>query len=232
MMRVAIVEDDGYQSAMMARLFAEHGASAEVFSAGRRFLRHACNTTFDVSIIDLRLPDITGLEVLDKLRGIEAASRRAMPAMIVTGHTESSVMQHAFDRGAIDFLIKPFRAEELVIRASSIARRAQPRLFDDAPMQAGRLAINLATMQAFVAGREVSLSARELRLAWLLLQKRGQNVSRAEMLRLVWGHMGSSASRTLDTHIGRIRKKLDLDRSCDIRLRAVYGVGYRMDVFS
>lgn len=231
-MRVAIVEDDRHQSGLMARLFAEHGASAEVFHDGRRFLRHACNTTFDVSIIDLRLPDIPGLEVLDKLRGIELASRRAMPAMIVTGHTESSVMQHAFDRGAIDFLIKPFRPDELLIRAGAIARRAQPRLFDDAVMSVGRLSINLATLQAFVEGQEVRLTARELRLAWLLLQKRGQNVSRAEMLRLVWGHTGSSASRTLDTHIGRLRKKLDLDHMEDIRLRAVYGVGYRMDVFS
>lgn len=231
-MRVAIVEDDSYQSALMARLFADHGASAEVFRDGRRFLRHACDTTFDVSIIDLRLPDITGLEVLDKLRGLEIATRRAMPAMIVTGHTESSVMQHAFDRGAVDFLIKPFRPDELLIRAGAVARRAQPRLFDDAPMDAGRLSINLATMQAFVYGKEVRLSARELRLTWLLLQKRGQNVSRAEMLRLVWGHTGVSASRTLDTHIGRIRKKLGLDLRDDIRLRAVYGVGYRLDVFS
>lgn len=231
-MRVAIVEDDRRQSEMMARLFAEHGASAEVFSAGRRFLRHACDNAFDVSIIDLRLPDITGLDVLDKLRGIELSSRRAMPAMMVTGQAEASVMQHAFDRGAIDFLLKPFRHEELLIRAKSIARRAQPKLFDDAPMQVGRLSINLATMQAFIDGQEVRLSARELRLAWLLLQKRGQNVSRAEMLRLVWGHMGSSASRTLDTHIGRIRKKLDLDKDDEIRLRAVYGVGYRLDVFS
>lgn len=231
-MRVAIVEDDSRQSEMMARLFAEHGASAEVFSAGRRFLRHACDNAFDVSIIDLRLPDITGLDVLDKLRGIELSSRRAMPAMMVTGQAEASVMQHAFDRGAIDFLLKPFRHEELLIRAKSIARRAQPRLFDDAPMQVGRISINLATMQAFIDGQEVRLSARELRLAWLLLQKRGQNVSRAEMLRLVWGHVGSSASRTLDTHIGRIRKKLDLDKGDEIRLRAVYGVGYRLDVFS
>lgn len=231
-MRVAIVEDDNYQSAMMARLFADQGASTEVFTTGRRFLRHACATAFDVSIIDIRLPDITGLEVLDKLRGIEALSRRAMPAMVVTGHAELSVMRHAFERGAVDFLMKPFRADELVIRASTIARRAQPRLFDDTPIQAGRLRINLATMQAFVDGHEVRLSARELRLVWLLMQKQGQNVSRAEILRLIWGSHGQQASRTLDTHIGRVRKKLDLVESSGIRLQAVYGVGYRLDVFS
>lgn len=231
-MRVAIVEDDVVQSDLLRRLCIAQGASPEVFRLGRQFLRHAATSGFDLAMIDIRLPDLSGIEVLAKLKARESVLSRPMPTMIVTGCADTAVMQSAFDHGAADFVVKPFHGDALMIRARAIARRDQPRLFNDAPIRVAGIQLNLATLQAFVDGREVLLTQKELHIAWLLFRKQGATISRSEIARLVWGRSESSASRTIDTHIGRIRQKLGLDLQPAIRLRPIYGVGYRLDVFS
>ena len=231
-MRVAIVEDDPIQRQRFGELFANDGASTELFSSGGVFLHRACRCDFDVAMIDLRLPDMSGLQVLDKLKSQERFLLRHIPTLIVAQPPNPLLMQEAFDHGADDFLLMPCRGDELLIRAKTMVRRAQPRLFDDAPISVGHIRLNLATLQAEVHAQTVSLSQKEFRLAWLLLLKRGQTVDRAEILRLVWGRSSSLSSRTLDTHVGRLRQKLQLDHQTEIRLHSVYGVGYRVDVFS
>jgi DNA-binding response OmpR family regulator len=110
-------------------------------------------------------------------------------------------------------------------------QRWQPELFDEGPIQAGGLLLNRATLQAYVGERELPLTAKEFHLAWLLARQVGRTVARSQLLRLVWGRNHASESRSLDTHIGRLRRKLDLHQDHRVRLRPVYGVGYRMDVF-
>jgi DNA-binding response OmpR family regulator len=231
-MRVAIIEDDIRHSSVLGQMFSDEGVCAEVFTHGLRFLQQISQSEFDLALIDLRLPDISGLEVLHGLQQRSTIMSRPLPSIVVTGSTEPGHMQRAFDGGAIDYVLKPYRMNELLIRAKSIARRANPELFNEAPLLAGDICLNLGTLQAFVAQREVHLTAKEFRLAWLLLQKKGQLVSRDEILKLVWGRAAGFSSRSLDTHIGRLRCKLDLDQRPFIRLRSIYGIGYRLDVFS
>lgn len=231
-MRIAIVEDDPVQRQRMEELFVNDGASTELFSSGGRFLSRSCRCDFDFAMIDMRLPDMSGLQVLAKLKSQERLLLRHIPTMIVTQAPNPTVMQEAFDHGADDFLLMPFRGEELLIRAKTMVRRAQPRLFDDQPISVGPIRLNLATLEATVHQQVVPLSQKEFRLAWLLFLKRGQTVDRAEILRLVWGRHDYQSSRTLDTHVGRLRQKLGLDDQTEIRLHSVYGVGYRVDVFS
>jgi DNA-binding response OmpR family regulator len=231
-MRVAIIEDDVRHSSILGEMFSNDGVSSEVFSHGQKFLQHLARAEFDLALIDLRLPDISGLEVLNGLQQRSALMSRPLPAIVVTGSAEPGHMQQAFDGGAIDYVLKPYRLQELLIRAKAIARRSNPQLFNEAPILAADICLNLSTQQAFVGPQEVHLTAKEFRLAWLLFQKQGQLVTRSEILKLVWGRATGFSSRSLDTHIGRLRRKLDLDQRPFIRLRPVYGMGYRVDVFS
>jgi two-component system, OmpR family, phosphate regulon response regulator PhoB len=231
-MRVAIVEDDATHSSVLGQTFLNEGASPEVFTHGQKFLQRLAGEEFDLALIDLRLPDISGLDVLNGLQQRLGVMAQPLPAMVITGSAEPRHMQAAFDVGAIDYVLKPYRIHELLIRAKAIARRFKPQLFSEAPIVAADICLNLGTLQAFVAQQEVHLTAKEFRLAWLLFKRQGQMVSRDEILRLVWGRAAGVTSRSLDTHIGRLKRKLDLDQRPFIRLRPVYGMGYRLDVFS
>jgi DNA-binding response OmpR family regulator len=230
-MHVAIVEDDPIQGRLMGQLLEDEGAATDIFRNGRQFLSHASRTAFDLAVIDLRLPDIHGLQLLEKLSAMIRLGGRPLPAIVVTGCAEPSAMAEAFARGAADFLLKPLRAHEFTLRARSAMQRWQPELFDEGPIQAGGLLLNRATLQAYVGERELPLTAKEFHLAWLLARQVGRTVARSQLLRLVWGRSHASESRSLDTHIGRLRRKLDLHQDHRVRLRPVYGVGYRMDVF-
>ncbi|MBU3725428.1 MAG: response regulator transcription factor [Burkholderiaceae bacterium] len=230
-MRIAIVEDDVEQGRILSRLFESSGTNAEVFQTGRQFLHRANRSAFDLAMLDLRLPDMSGLEVLERLRAQEQLLLRTMPVMVVSGHPDLGLMKKAFAQGAHDFIAKPFRPDELVIRAEAAIHRHQPRLFHDGPIEIAGIRLNLATLQAFCDGREAGLSAKEFHLAWLLFHRQGQTVSRAQIMKLVWGRADSLACRTIDTHIGRIKRKLGLDKKPELRLRPVYAIGYRLDVF-
>ena len=231
-MRIAIVEDDPTHASALSQLFFDDGVSSQVFSHGRKFLQTLASSEFDLALIDLRLPDISGLEVLTGLQHRSALMTRPLPAIMITGCAEPAQMQQAFDSGAIDYVLKPYRIHELMIRAKAIAKRTNPQLFNEAPIIAGDICLNLATLQAFVAQQEIHLAPKEFRLAWLLFKKQGQLVTRDELLKLVWGRAAGFDSRSLDTHIARLKRKLDLDQRPGIRLRPVYGIGYRLDVFS
>lgn len=230
-MHVAIVEDDPVQGRLMGQLLEEDGAAVDIFRNGKQFLHHISRTAFDLAVIDLRLPDIHGLQLLERLSGLSHLGERPLPSIVVTGSVEPSAMAEAFARGAADFMLKPLRAHEFTLRARSAVQRCQPELFDEGPIHAGQLMLNRATLQAFLCDREVLLTAKEFHLTWLLARRIGQTVSRSQLLRLVWGRSDVTDSRSLDTHIGRLRRKLDRHQGHGIRLRPVYGVGYRMDVF-
>ena len=231
-MRIAIVEDDASHSSALDRLFLNDGASAEIFSHGRKFLQSLARTEFDLALIDLRLPDIPGHEVLGGLQQRSPLMSRPLPAIVITGCAEPGQMQLAFDNGAIDYVLKPYRIHELMIRAKAIAKRSNPQLFSELPIVAADICLNLGTLQAFVAQQEIHLTAKEFRIAWLLFKRQGQLVTREELLKLVWGRAAGFSSRSLDTHVGRLKRKLDLDQHPSIRLRPIYGIGYRLDVFS
>jgi len=232
-MRVAIIEDDPDSSLIMGRLFLQDGASAEVFNNGRQFLRHASYEKFDLAILDLRLPDMSGIQVLERLNTIGQVSSQRLPVMVVTGCIEPAVMETAFAQGAADYISKPIQPTELLIRAKALAKRACPEIHSQAPIMIGGAYLNLGTREFRLDKKEIRLSDKEFRLAWLLFRRHGQTVSRSLMLRSIWGRVdGSTVSRSLDTHIGRLRKKLRSPSESGLRITGVYGIGYRMDFFS
>jgi len=232
-MRIAIIEDDPASAMILGRAFSQSGASTETYHNGRQFLRHASRQKFDLAVLDLRLPDMTGIQVLARLKLLAQTCHQPLPVMVVTGCAENAVMAAAFDEGAADYVLKPFEPQALLIRAKSLVRRTQPVIFNEDPIRVGPIVLNLATRQSLVHGQEVHLSDKEFRLAWMLFLRQGKPVSRAQLHQVIWGQADRPGhSRSLDTLIGRLRTKLGLFAPAGIRLLAVYGVGYRLDVFS
>jgi DNA-binding response OmpR family regulator len=233
-MRVAIVEDDLRQAQGLFQVLRNHSTAIdmEVFHQGKPFLRRLSQEPFDLALIDLQLPDVSGFFLMERLRARQHDGGHTPTMVVVSGCAKPNTLQRSFDCGAADFVLKPYRSDELIIRILHAAKQKQPRLFDDRPIDLGPIHLNLGTQQALVNGREVHLSAKEFKIAWLLFSKAGQPVSRSQLMQLVWGRVDSPYSRSLDTHIGRLRQKLGLHDHGSIRLRPEYGMGYRVDFFS
>ncbi len=189
---------------------------AHWFKRGRDFLE-ACGqpSAFAAALLDMRLPDMTGLAVL------AALENRAPPVVMLTGMTEESGLIKAFELGAHDYLFKPFRPAELVARHRGLLRRTSTQ-----PETTGRQTAEPLTL-AHHPGHD-QLTEKERGCAELLLGQLGKTVSRDTLRRQVWhGHQAIS-SRTIDTHVSRVRAKLGLHRDRGFELNAVYGVGYRL----
>jgi len=233
-MRVAIVEDDLRQAHGLSQLLQNHSPAMapEIFHQGKPFLRRLSVEPFDLALLDLQLPDVSGFDLMDRLLARRVDGGHTPTIVVVSGCAKLHTLQRSFDCGAADFILKPYRGEELLIRALHAAKQEQPRLFDDRPIELGPIRLNLGTQQALVNGQEVHLSAKEFKIAWLLFSRVGQSVSRSQLLHLVWGRADSPYSRSLDTHIGRLRQKLGLHDDHHLRLRPEYGTGYRLDFFS
>lgn len=231
-MRVAIVEDDPLQRNLMQRVCESHGMGTATFGLAQPFLRRTAIEPFDLAFIDLYLPDMHGLELLTRLRTREHQRLPSPPSIVVTGSGDVATMRRAFEAGAADFVTKPIQNEALMVRAKALIRHAQPRLFNDAPIELGPLTIDLTAQQIFVHDKETHLTDKETAILWLLARQVGRVVTRGEIARLVWGTRLSPDSRSIDAHMARLRKKLDLRHAPTIRLRPAYGVGYRLDVFS
>ncbi len=231
-MRVAIVEDDPLQRRLIEKTCEAHGLGTATFGLAQPFLRHTAIEPFDLALIDLHLPDMHGIELLTRLRTRSTTQLPAPPSIVITGANDIATMRRAFEAGAADFVAKPIHCEALMVRAKALVQQSQPRLFEDAPIRLGPLELNLATHQVFVYDKEIHLTRKEVAILWLLARQSSQVVTRCEIARLVWGTRLSPTSRTIDAHMARLRKKLDLDHPAQIRLRPAYGVGYRLDVFS
>ena len=213
---IAVVEDDLALGRQIVDLLAQAGLEAHWFKRGRDFVA-ACTgpRAFGAALLDMRLPDMTGLTVLETL------ANRTPPVVMLTGMTEESGLIRAFELGVHDYLFKPFRPAELVARLKGLLRRTALEAGDlDSPGPSDPL---LSEHDGYK-----SLTEKERGCAEILLAQLGKTVSRDILRRQVWrGHQVIS-SRTIDTHVSRVRSKLDLTPASGFELTAVYGVGYRL----
>lgn len=213
---IAVVEDDLALGRQLVDVLEQAGLGAQWFKRGQDFVA-ACTgpRAFGAALLDMRLPDMTGLTVL------EALANRAPPVVMLTGMTEESGLIKAFELGVHDYLFKPFRPAELVARLKGLLRRRALEAGDlDSPGPSDPL---LSEHDGYK-----SLTEKERGCAEILLAQLGKTVSRDILRRQVWrGHQAIS-SRTIDTHVSRVRSKLDLTPASGFELTAVYGVGYRL----
>ncbi|MBM4357819.1 MAG: response regulator transcription factor [Deltaproteobacteria bacterium] len=178
----------------------------------------------DLVLLDLMLPDISGTEVCRTIRANERT--RTTPIVMLTAKTDEVDRVVGFEVGADDYVAKPFSVRELLLRIRAVLRRARPEELAQAAeaFEMGRLRIDIAAHRSWVDGEEVVLTALEFRLLRTLMERRGRVQSREMLLTDVWGMSPEVTTRTVDTHVKRLRQKLGVAGPYVETLR---GVGYR-----
>ena len=195
---------------------------AESIAEGEKAL--AANK-IDVIILDLMLPDGSGLTLCRDIKS--DAKTKHIPVIILTAKTEEVDRVVGFELGADDYVTKPFSVRELILRVKAILKRAydSPQQENDiSDIEVGDLRLNLDAHQVFVRDEEIALTALEFRLLKHLLDRRGRVQTRDQLLEEVWGYSSDVTTRTVDTHIKRLREKLLGAGDC---IQTIRGVGYR-----
>jgi DNA-binding response OmpR family regulator len=181
----------------------------------------------DLLLLDLRLPDASGLDVLREIRATDGSNGRfdpALPVVVLSGRGAPADRVRGLAEGADDYVVKPFHYEELVARLRAVLRRQSRRR--EGPRRVGDLHIDPATREVRVAGRRVELANKEFVLLRALAAEPTRVFSKQELLRDVWGFKSLGKTRTLDSHASRLRRKLDPEGGRFIV--NVWGVGYRL----
>ncbi len=218
---VLVVEDDGDQRAVVRDMLARNGFVVVEVPAGRQVADRIAEVGPDVVLLDLGLPDVSGLDVLSQL----AAAGR-VPVIVLTGRSGEADRVVGFDLGADDYVVKPVSARELAARVGAVIRRRQ-RVLPAPVMTYGDLTIDASAREVKVGARAVDLTPREFELLSFLARSPRQVFSREQLLEHVWGTAtGWQDPATVAEHVYRVRRKLDpADRGHWIQ--TIYGVGYR-----
>jgi two-component system phosphate regulon response regulator PhoB len=221
MERVLIVDDDPDIQGLVGYNLSQAGFRVTNAVTGTAALQSVREQPPDLIILDIMLPDLDGLEVCRTLR--TRASSRRIPIIMLTARTEESDRVVGFELGADDYVMKPFSPRELVLRVKSIFRRVGEDRKD--VLRIGKIQLFPQRRQVLSGNRTVSLTAKEFELLQELMRARGNVLTREVLMDKVWGYHSQATSRTLDTHVRRLREKLGEEA---IHLETVHKVGYRM----
>lgn len=230
MSRVLLVEDNADLAYGLQNNLEIEGYEVRVAETGETGLKRARAWGPDLIILDLMLPDLDGYRVLQHLRsdGIET------PVLILTARGEESDKVLGFRLGADDYVTKPFGVLELLARVEAILRRSSSQVpssgdsFDDyEPFQFGSVTLDPKARTVLKDGAEVPLTPKELDLLLALVRRDGAVASRLDLLKEVWGHRAAVVSRTVDTHISELRRKLEDEPSHPMHILTVHKAGYR-----
>jgi DNA-binding response OmpR family regulator len=224
-----LVEDDGRTAAFIADNLRADGFHVAVAGEAGEAVRQIEVRRPDLVVLDLGLENGTsGLDVLDRVRSADGLGSRidpALPVIVLTGRSAEQDRVRVFARGADDFVVKPFFYAELLARVRAVLRRADGRRGEGA-LRVGDLTVDPETRSVRLAGKPVQLSAKEFALLHALAREPARVYPKDDLLRDVWGYLSRGASRTVDAHACRLRKKLDGGgRRYVVSVR---GVGYRL----
>ncbi len=178
----------------------------------------------DLVLLDLMLPDVPGTEICKQLKSSPRTAH--VPVLMLTARGEEIDRVLGFELGADDFVTKPFSVRELMLRIKAILRRNPANGREALRTEAGPIRVNVETHRAYVADQEVDLTALEFKLLLSLVSRAGRVQSREQLLDEVWGLSPETQTRTVDTHVKRLREKLGPAREL---LETVRGAGYRLN---
>jgi two-component system alkaline phosphatase synthesis response regulator PhoP len=204
--RILIVEDDHDIAALIAHYLEKAGYGSEIVADGAQALAAAKSTSPDLVILDLMLPGIDGLEVCRALRLDPRTA--ALPIIMLTARGEESERILGLDSGADDYVVKPFRPNELMARVRALLRRSAPAETTERILRCGPISVDVERHTVSDNGETVRLTAKEFLLLQYLLEHRGRVLSRDRLLSDVWDYQYPGATRTVDVHVRRLREKL------------------------
>jgi two-component system alkaline phosphatase synthesis response regulator PhoP len=222
-----LIEDEAGLVTTISDLLRAKGFAVDSASDGLSGLEKAVRGRFDLIILDVMLPRMSGLDVCRALR----AQGNDVPVLMLTAKTRLADRVAGLQLGADDYLIKPFETPELLARIDALLRRLQKGSF--APVlsfQFDSVEINFATGEVRKDRVPVTLAAKELELLRYLIDHRGKVVSRDELLEGVWEYQPGVSSRTVDVHVAWLRQKLEDEPQAPRHIHTVRGVGYRFSV--
>ncbi|WP_404992272.1 response regulator transcription factor [Cupriavidus pauculus] len=228
-LRIAALEDDSAHAALIRDVVTGAGHECLTFADGRRLLLTLRRITFDLLLLTWDVPQISGTEVLGWVR---AHLDPRIPVMFVSDRCGEDDVVAAMNAGADDYVVKPIRPREFAARIEALLRRAYPdsHRLDENRLSWGAYVFDVVARQASHHGRTVPLTPKEFDLALLMFRNQGRVVPREHMLTTVWGRDMPPMSRTIDTHVSRVRTKLGLWEDNGVRVLPVYTFGYRLEL--
>lgn len=224
-MRIAVLDDDPILLELLKTTLERHGHVCHAYSQGAGLLKDMRQETFDLLLVDWQLPDMEGTQVVQTARQVAGPQ---LPILFITRHNDERDVINALDCGADDCMSKPLRMGELVARTSALLRRAFPEAMGSR-MDFGPYSFDAVKRAITVRSRSVELKNREYELALFMFRNAGRLLSRTHLREAVWGDINEGPSRSLDTHISRLRTKLALTETNGYTISSIYGMGYRLD---
>ena len=225
-MRLAILEDDSAQLEQIKSWGEAAGHACHGFRTGKEIRKAFQNDTFDLLIADWNLPDTTGIEVV---RWVRETVGWDLPVLFITSRDLEEDAVTALDAGADDYMTKPVQRREVLARLRALNRRGHAKAEKLSDLDLAPYSIDTQIREFRVNDETVSLTNKEYELALLMFQNVGRLLSRSYVMEKVWGTSANLNTRTVDTHISRIRKKLTIKPGNGWRLISVYHHGYRLE---
>ena len=223
-MKIVIIEDERDLAELIAFNLEKEGWRTVIALDGKTGFDRVSAELPDIVILDLMLPEMSGTEVCKLLRKQESTA--SIPIIMVTAKGEEIDRVVGFEVGADDYLVKPFSARELLLRIKAILRRTTPDVKVDRSLVLGGVTIDPSRHRVTVDNEEIVLTSTEYKLLFTLAERPGRVQSRDRLLQDVWGYSSDADSRTVDTHITRLRGKLGEAGEMIVTVR---GFGYKME---
>ena len=225
-MRIAVLDNDRSQADLICQVLTSAGHTSQTYDSGKDMLAHLRKDSFDMLVLDWQIADLTGTEVLRRAKEKMSAQT---PMMFITNSSAEDDIVAGINAGADDYMIKPLRRGELVVRVQALLRRAYPSQNGAEQLQFGPYIFETRPGRLLMDGAVIDVTHKEFYLALLFFRNIGRPLSRAYIHEAVWIRETVVPSRTMDTHVSRVRNKLQLRPENGFRLVPVYSYGYRLE---
>jgi two-component system phosphate regulon response regulator PhoB len=220
--RILVIDDEPDLLELVRVNLDQAGYRVETAESGRKGLERVRSSPPDLVVLDLMLPDVSGTEICRQIRANRELE--GIPIIMLTARADEVDRVVGFELGADDYVTKPFSPRELTLRVRAVLRREAPRSPSSPSLEHGPIRLDRERHRCFVDGHEVELTAKEFDLLEGLMARPGRVMTRERLLEQVWGSDIAVTSRTIDTHLKRMREKLG---GAGDLIETVRGVGYR-----
>ena len=227
MTRILIVEDEASFSEALAFLLTKEGFETAVAEDGRQAINMFNTDGADLILLDLMIPEVSGVEVCRTIR-----TQSQVPIIMLTAKDAEIDKVVGLELGADDYVTKPYSSRELIARIKAVLRRGQSEdgsNQDQDLLEVGPIRLNIGKHQVFVSGNPVALPLKEFELLEFLMRNSGRVLTRSQLIDRVWGGDYYGDTKTLDVHIKRLRAKVEADPANPVLIQTIRGLGYKLE---